>query len=149
MNYGYVYKRCAIATEQFPGNRYRRDRSHTAMDQADAFQREYRSLRALLEWHIRQSRPSQVSFGLPYVVSVQVLKSKTNPYQSFSHSILSLDAFQIRRHIPLMAYIPILSIISGWLQGHKGAKGPPHRPFRFAPSNMVSCPIRHRTLLTL
>jgi len=48
MNYGYVYKRCAIATEQFPGNRYRRDRSHTAMDQADAFQREYRSLRALL-----------------------------------------------------------------------------------------------------
>lgn len=53
--------RCAITTEQFPGHWYRRDRSHIAMVQADAFQREYCPLWALLEWHIRQSGSSQVS----------------------------------------------------------------------------------------
>lgn len=88
---GCVYKRCAITTEQFPGHRYRRDRSHIAMVEADAFQREYRTLRALLVWHIRQSDPSQVSSRVPVYY---------NPNPNTDPSILCLcsDGFPTRRH---------------------------------------------------
>lgn len=81
----FFHYRCTLTAKQFPGHRYRRDRSYIAMVKTDTFQWKYRSLWIVLEWHICKSGSSQVSIGFNNLWRNRKKHKITNIHNFLSH----------------------------------------------------------------
>lgn len=141
--------RSAIAAEQFPGDRYRRDERHVVLVEASALQREHCPLRTVLERHVCKWTASQVSFRVyryycccscvfGFFLPTRAPRSFIQTLQLRPSSVPSAGVSETWKVIAYPDCIPTRCTTSGWRHDRSGARGRPHRRFRCAPSNTVS-----------